>query len=206
VAGLKFNAPLDWPEWIPVTPRAHQKNDRNFAPPMPLEESISFLEHEVQATGLTATLSLDIDQPAIDRLAKRVGGRNGAALYIRYADSHYVIACDIWQAVEHNIYAIHLTLRQMQNIQKWGVAPLAVLLEGFKTGQKVKQAKTEPSASEGQLQILGWMNKLGLGPSATLDDAQAVYHRRAKQVAHDSDALSKLNITMEEARAYFARK
>lgn len=204
MARLEFSAPLNWPSWVPVTPLVYRKNDRNFAPPMKLEESIRFIEDEINEIGCNGTLSLDIAHPLNERLYKKIGSRVGAVLQLDYMDSRYLIACDAWQQMEHNIYAIHLALRQWRNMERWGIAPLAVLLHGF-TDQKMPAAPAKHSKSA-NAKTEDWMYAMGLGPTATLDDLEAVYHRRAKKCAHDTDALVKLNITMEAARAYFAKK
>lgn len=198
---LRFSSPLNWPEWIPVTPRAGQRTDRNFAPPMKLEESIAFLEEEIGAINCNAILSLDIDQPTSERNRKKVGNRTGAALQLRFPFGNYVLACDTWLTMENNIYALHLAIRQWRNMERWGVGTLPVLLKGFEPGVQTTVLTQAP-----EWNMPEWMEYLGLGPTATLDDAQAVYHKRAKQLAQNSDALTRLNINMEEARAHFTKR
>ncbi len=198
---LRFSSPLNWPEWIPITPRANQRTDRNFAPPMTLEESIGFLEAEIQAINCTAILSIDIDQPTNERYRKKTGSRTGAALQLRFPYGNYVVACDMWLTIEHNIYALHLAIRQWRNMERWGVGTLPVLLKGFEPGVQSAAAVQTP-----QWDLPEWMESLGLGPTATIDDAQAIYHKRARQFAQNTEALTKLNIIMEEARAYFAKR
>lgn len=200
MAALRFESPLVWPEWLPSTPRASQRRDHGLATQITLTESINFLEMEIQELGASAVMFTDIEQPTIERLRKKVGSRTGASLQMRYHDKTYVFACDRWTTLEHNIYVMHLAIRQWRNIERWGIGSMDVLIKGFASNIDVVSAavldKTMPE----------WMHALGLGPTSTLDDAIAVYHRRAKQVAHDSEALSKLNILMEEVRAYFAAR
>lgn len=185
-----------------MTPLVYRRMDHNFAPPMKLEESIQFLESEMKEIGCSGTLSLDIDQPLVDRLRRKLGSRIGAALELEYMDQVFVIACDSWQLMEHNVYALHLALRQWRGMERWGIAPMVVLLEGFAVRTTAKPAEQAVATNSQPT----WMQHLGLGPTATLDDAQAVYHRRAKKIASDTEALVKLNNTMEEVRAYFAAK
>ncbi|MGE3714022.1 MAG: hypothetical protein AB7F82_05775 [Alphaproteobacteria bacterium] len=201
MAKLEFSAPLNWPQWIPVTPLAYRKNDRNFAPPMEMEESIRFLQQELDGLGCDAVLSTDIDQPLNERMTRKLGSRPGAVMELHYMDSRYVVACDQWLLLAHNIYALHLALRQWRSMERWGIAPLPVLLGGFVVRAQQEQSSTgKPSASAS---VEKWMEEMGLGPTATLDDLEAVYHRRARRIADDTDALVRLNITMETARAYF---
>lgn len=196
---LSFKAPLNWPEAMLATPRNQQRGDHGF-PALSLMESIQYLDSELADMTITsAVLFSDIEQPLIERLRKKVGSHTGACLHFKYSGRAYVLACDRWQLLEHNIYALHLTLRQWRSIERWGIGNLSTLLAGFEVDRM-------PDAAEGQTGVAEpWMEALGLGPTATLDDAVAVYHRRAKTVAHDSEELAKLNSLMEEARGYFRR-
>ncbi|MBI1236933.1 MAG: hypothetical protein GC188_09655 [Alphaproteobacteria bacterium] len=172
---------------------------------MSIEESIRFLEQEIQHLGCNATLSLDVEQPNVERLRKKVGSRTGASLQLKFPQDNYVIACDTWQLIEHNIYVLHLAIRQWRNMEKWGIAPLPVLMHGF-TPPMVSGSVSGISGEKQDWNLPDWMEQLGLGPTATLEDAQAIYHRRAKQYAQDTDALAQLNIMMEDVRAHFAKK
>lgn len=206
MAQLQFDAPLSWPHWVPVTPLAYRQTDRDFAPSVTLKKSIEFLQQEIDALGCPARLSLDVENPLSER-AKKVGSRPGAVLHLDYMGNDYVIACDKWQQMAHNIYAIHLAFRQWRNMERWGVAPLAVLLDGFSAQKEVQHKSTSINAKQSASPAgTSSLAKLGLASSATLDDAQAVYHRRAKKVADDSDALAELNNVMEGVRAYFAKQ
>jgi hypothetical protein len=179
------------------TPRGSQRSDHGFPPSLTLGESIGYLEQEISELHASGTLSLDVEQPLIERLRKKVGSRTGACLQLKHHGRNYALACDRWLAPEHNIYALHLALRQWRNMERWGIGNMPVLLEGF-----APDHATAVTGRTGALQ--SWMEAMGLGPTATLDDAVAVYHRRAKQTSHDSEALTRLNLMMDEARAYFA--
>lgn len=194
---LTFAAPLAWPPGQPVTPRGAQKADHGFPPHLTLEEGVAFLDQELAEMGSTGVLHLDIEQPLVPRLRKKVGSRTGACLHLRYMGGAYVIACDQWQTIAHNVYALHLGLRQWRNIERWGLGGLDKLLAGMEAGAIARAAAGTTGGN-------GWMEGLGLGPTATLDDAVAVYHRRAKQAAQDGAALTDLNRFMEEAREYFS--
>lgn len=193
---LRCESPLNWPDGQPATPRASQRNDHGFQGTLSLEESIGYLDDELSGLQSNAVLSLDVEQPLSGRLRKKTGSRTGAALHLKYHGRNYVVACDRWQTVEANVYALHLALRHWRNMERWGIAAFPVLLKGFEPGQRhTADIQEEPA--------LSWMQGLGLGTTATLEDAIAVYHRRAKQAARDSDALVQLNQMMEQARAHF---
>lgn len=196
---LTFEAPLEWPKDIRPTPRASQRNDHGFAPHILLAQSINYLEQELEALKANGKLLLDIEQPLIDRLRKTIGNRTGACLQFRYRSKGYVLACDRWDTVEHNVYALHLALRHWRNLERWGIGELPRLMYGFEDSVMGIGAIQDSYDTK----LLSWMEVLGLGPTCTLDDAIAVYHRRAKQVADDTQALTRLNMLMDEVRVYF---
>lgn len=195
---LRFETPLKWPEGMPATPRAGLRSDHGFTSPLSFSESSGYLSEELEQIGTSGILYLDLENPMIDRLRKKVGSRVGAALYFRYQGANYVVACDRWNTVEHNVYALHLALRQCRNMERWGLGQLGKMLKPFEAEIFLPLPLADPD-------LPAWMGELGLGPTATLEDAIAVYHRRAKQLAQNTEALTRLNILMEEARRHFNR-
>lgn len=200
MVSLLFGAPLNWPTAVAITPRAQQRKDNGFAA-MTLPECLANLEQELTDFQCKATLYLDIEQPLVDRLRKKVGSRTGAALNIRMHGSEYIITCDRWLQMEHNIYSIYLTLRQWLNMERWGIGTLPQLLHGFNSAV-LREQSAVPMGTD----IPECMEEMGLGATSTLDDAIAVYHRRAKSLAQDTQSLARLNILMEEIRSYFATR
>ncbi len=198
MAQLSFDAPLKWPEAYPITPRMRQRADSGFSNAMTLEEAVSFLAEEIMDFDTQyACLCTDVENIATARTRHAHGTRSGACLTLKIANKNYFFACDRWQKLEHNIYALHLTLRQLRNIDKWGTAPLELLLSQFAVSNR-HALDLEKLTSES---TTSWMQALGLGPTATLQDAVAVYHRRAKQIGNSDDtALTILNEAMQQAR------
>lgn len=200
---LLYEAPLQWPTNRPTTPRPQQKRDPDFASNVTMDEALNYLEEEVALLQLQqAMLTTDIEHLRVDRLRKKVGPHTGAALHFKWNNQFYVAACDRWQQMEHNVYVLHLTLRQCRNMERWGVASMDTVLCMF-GGAPVAAPSYNRTTSEA-IALPDWMREMGLGPTATLEDATAIYHRRAKACAHDGDALAKLNQLMEHARKALA--
>ena len=201
---LYYKSPLSWPDSIPVTPRMQQRNDNGFSADMTLTDTLNFLKSEIEAAGIVhAVLYLDVEQPQVERLRKKVGSRTGACLHIKYRDKGYVITCDRWQRMEHNIYAMHLVLRQWCNMERWGIGSLSALMAGFEINYSDDDIADESVAFEN---IVECLKSFGLGATATLEDATAIYHRRAKALSHDNEKLVQLNLQMDEIRSYFLDK
>jgi hypothetical protein len=196
---LRYNAPLNWPDAIQATPRAMQRSDHGFNASIPLADACRFLEEEMVACGITdAVVYTDIEQPLVERLRKKLGNRTGACLHINYKGQGYVVTCDRWITLEHNVYALHLVFRNWQSMIRWGVGTLDVFLAGFATDHT-------PSTLHITQEMGDALQFFGLGSTATLDDALAIYHRRAKLVAGDQEALTKINLAMDELRHYFGK-
>lgn len=200
---LHYKSPLSWPDSIPVTPLMQQRSDNGFSTEMTLTDAINFLKSEIESIGIgQAVLYLDIEQPQVERLRKKVGSRTGACLHIKYRDKSYIITCDRWQRLEHNIYAMHLVLRQWCNMERWGIGSLSTLMAGF----EIDYADDMTISSVISENIVECLKTFGLGITATLEDATAIYHRRAKALADDNEKLVQLNLKMDEIRSYFLNK
>lgn len=200
---LYYKSPLSWPESIPITPLVKQRSDNGFSSNITLTDAVSFLKEEIETLAIGhAVLYSDIEQPHVERLRKKLGNRSGVCLHIKYKERGYIITCDKWQRIEHNIYALHLLFRQWGNIEKWGIGNLSMLMSGF-------EADRTPEISgiaKDHENIAECLKSFGLGSTATLDDATAIYHRRAKSLAGNNEDLTKLNLQMDEIRNYFTSK
>jgi hypothetical protein len=207
---IKYLSPLKWPAHIPSTPLTKQQNDSGFSTNMTLDDALRFLDDELTAAGINqATLYTEIEQITAERLRKRLSSRSGVSLQLKLFDREYTITCDKWQRIEHNIYALHLTLRNFNNMEKWGLGSLNKLIAGFGTNRASDWDKSKSSVEQPARRaddMPDCLKEFGLGSTATLDDATAIYHRRAKSLPDDAESLVELNLIMDEIRAYFSSK
>lgn len=189
---LRYSHPLIWPQHIAPTPKWERSINNAFKPGLTLQEALMFLQEEVDALQVQdATLVTDYEHIDNVRLQRKIGNEAGALLKIKLNHVLYEFACDKWVQVEQNLYALHLTLRNLRSVIGWGVGTLPQVLSGFAHGATIT-AHT-PQAEE------DWRRALGLGVTATLDDAHAVYRRRAKLVAENQEELTRLNLAMDQA-------
>jgi hypothetical protein len=216
MSDIRYEFPLKMPPSWHMTPLAAREHPFNFPSPLPLDEAIRMLEDEIHAIGIrdVAVLS-NVQNLNNPRLRKTNGYNTGVSIQFGRNDSTAWLACDKWQLLEHNIYALHLALRAIKNIELWGIVPavslIASLYGNTSTANSTSTASTTSTAQRTanaphDTTIPEWMVKLGLGLSADIEDAHAVYRRRAKSIANDEHALLELNDAMEQARHYFAKK
>jgi hypothetical protein len=201
MAELKYDYPLTLPSgWVSAS-----MNARGINPAFPrstsIAEALRYLEDETRHLPTAhATLYSNYQHVANERLRKKIGNDGGATLRFRCYDREHTLACDHWQTVEQNIYALHLALRALRNFEEWGVSTFEYALSLFSGNLTTKE--TASPAPGGEISLPAWMLALGIGPGAALEDANAVYRRRAKEISGDEEALLALNQAIEEARRH----
>ena len=203
---LAYKAPLHWPNTKDATKANQRTHASGFPTTLTMRESLAYLEEEVRGLSpQTAILYSNVEQLNNDRLRKKLNNETGVTLELKIAGKNYFLACDRWASMEHNIYALHLAVRNARNYEKWGIGSLEDALYGFASVKAKHDVADYQQQEVRALEIEEWMALLGLGPTATLDDAQATYRRRAKALAEDTDSLIQLNNAMDEARRHLSK-
>ena len=193
---VSYHFPLRYPTGYNEVPMHARRYDNGFPQNLTIDQAIGYLEMEINIINpVKATIYSGYDRLNVERL-RRKGDRDNSGIVceLGFGTTRYFVVCDTWRLIEHNLYAIHLALRAVKNIEKWGVAKVTQTLSAFNNS-----AVHVMAANNGQM--AEWMHVLGLGPTATLDDANAVYRARAKMIANDEDALLEINRAIEQARA-----
>ena len=198
----EFKHPLRIPDGWPKTPFVERTYNQDFSATMTLKDACQYLKEEIEGFGARAgVVYTDVDNIFNDRLRRKIGPESAVAVQLSIGDHRYDFYCDHWQLIEHNMYAIHLMLRNFKMMARWGAGDLSRLMLGY------LDLSYSRNSDAGHLVIdaTDWRSALGLGPTATLDDADAVYRRRAKAVASDPEALLNLNRAIEAARQVLKR-
>jgi hypothetical protein len=161
---------------------------------MTIYDAVRYIEQELEALDATkCEIYSNYEALKDDRRRTKHGRSEGASLAFTYRGREAWLACDCWDTVQHNLYAIHLALQQFRKLDEWGIATTEFILRAFSTGVVSNHASQSSDVTD-------WMSQLGLGPTATLQDANAVYRQRAKQCSGDDDALRALNMAIADAR------
>jgi hypothetical protein len=194
---LHYKSPVQFPpHW--------QRNgmpsiSQQFGQNVGIEEAVRYLDDELQTIAAEECVLFsnfdDITNAA--RRSKR-GHSEGVGVRFKYQGSVCFMGCDKWANVAQNIYALHLSLRYMRSIADAGVATIDTQLRIFNVQDQSPSEKKMMNADI----LPEWMQFLGLGNTATLQDANAVYRARAKLVQHDEEALIALNSAIEQARQH----
>lgn len=194
---IVYETPLTLPKGWAASYSAARLLPSSFNANTGIMDALRFLEDEIKMLDASkAIISSNYENLNSDRMRKKLGGGNGAAVIVRIGGQEAHLACDKWADIQQNLYALHLALRNLRLMEEWGVAATYRLLTFFASDK----AHTSMSSMAAEMGLPQWMQILGLGPTATLEDANAVYRRRAKESAENSEALLQLNSAIEEAR------
>ena len=184
--------PLSWPNGWPRT-APHRICSPRFE-----TKSIAVvtdeLWNEMQRLGasriiLSANLRLRQDGWPVSNQAEPTD--RGVAVYFQLAGKEMVLACDRWNKVCHNIWAIVKHIDALRGQQRWGVGSVSQAFAGY-------TALPERSNMAGP-----WHEVLGVEVTATVDQIKVAYRERAK-VWHpdsggDQERMAALNVAYEAA-------
>jgi hypothetical protein len=197
---LQFQAPIEWPSFIPLTERLHRTSNPQFSMTMTERDAIGYLQDEINQTSAitSAKLYTNAENMMSTQPTTYISREPGAAVRVKIEGKNYAIACDRWMMLQHNIYALHLAIRQFRKMHESGLGALPLLMAGF--NEQNAQGQSASGASEEN-----WYQVLELHSSSTLDDANNAYREKAKSLGpQDPDGLQRLNLAIAAAREYFS--
>ncbi len=176
--------PLDWPVDLP---RCEDRRPGRFNSTM--DKSLEELRHELKLLGASHIL-VSCNLPVArdgwpDPRARLKGGDPAVAVYWLMNGKSYVIGCDQWDLVQDNLRAITLTIQADRGKTRWGCAQIAA--------RSMAGYASLPAPER-------WFDLLGVPEEAPLDEIEAIYRLRVKQIhpdrAKDDAERSKMNHLM----------
>ena len=195
---LQLQSPLQLPAGWNRTPVSATVFSPQFAVNVTIEDAVRYLDEEVHSMrAQMARLYTNYSGIGNERTRAKQGQSEGVGLKLTVGATQAFIGCDKWRNIAQNIYALHLAVRHFRLFEEWGIATAEYLLMPFDSHKETRASfhGDEPSSLSAS-----WMEALGLGATATLSDANAVYRQRAKLVSNDEDAMIALNQAIEQAR------
>ena len=182
--------PLYWPEGRPKTPSWRRQPSR-FSTGFGAAVNLVIAELKLLgARSAVVSTNVPLRRDGLPLAsAKRVDDA-GVAVYFLYKNRQTCFACDRWNKVEDNIYAIAKTINAMRGIARWGTGDM---LEAAFTGFTALPAPVD------------W--RAALDNPRSLAEAEATYRRKMREHHPDAGgtyaAASALNAAIEQARKGF---
>ena len=180
--------PLQWP---PGWTRTEHRTPSRFK--APVSKALSLLTEELRrlgGTGVVISTNLPLKSDGTFR-QDRDPVDPGAAVYFRRDDKDVVFACDQFDMVRENLYAIAKTIEAMRAIERYGASELMNrAFSGFLGLPAV--------ASQGE----DCWQVLGLAPMSSVAAVKAVHHSLVRKL-HAAGAadveFTRINVARDEA-------
>jgi hypothetical protein len=205
--------PLSWPAgW----PRAKSTERSAFDRDRSLVDATSSLMTELRrlhATKVVLSTNVELRRDGLPYSGRRQPDDRGAAVYFtlfRVGQSTPVaLACDRWDRVEDNIYALAKHIEALRRQQRWGVGTVEQAFAGFKA---LPPPSGLPTTTTTTTTGRTWRDVLGFAAAAqphpaVIEDA----HLRRARLVHpdvdggDHDAMAELNAARDRALTEAAR-
>jgi DnaJ domain len=189
--------PLSWPDgW----PRTKFRSSSNFvraakygASRHSMQESADFLIGELDLLGATkGVLSTNIKRrlDGVPYSGQAQPTDPGAALYFELKGKPVSLACDKWNRVEDNVWAIAKHIEALRGQNRWGVGSIEQAFRGYTALPAV-----------GESEASSWWKTLGVAINATTDQVRAAYRILAKNHHPDNggdvEMFRRLSAAME---------
>lgn len=184
--------PLSWPTGRPRVP-SHRRREAAFK--VGFARSRDEMLRELNLLGARAVVlssNVPLRRNGLPYSDYRQPDDPGVAVYFQRAGKPYVLACDSYRKVEHNMRAVGATVEALRSIARHGASEM---LEQAFTGF---QALPAPRAAEAS-----WWDVLGVPPDAEHDEIRDRYRALASQhhpdVGGDHERMARINRAYEQA-------
>ena len=191
--------PLDWPGAQPRT-RWSSIRRSNYDRERSLYAALAEVQAELRRVHADAGAILSTNVQ-LRRDGKPYSGMKqpedrGVALYFRVFGTEHVLACDGWDRVEDNVWAIATHMAALRALDRTRVGTQEQAFAGY---------KALPAPDAPQLPAEPWHEVLLVAPDATIDVIDAAYVALARKAHPDAggsdEAMARLNGARQEARA-----
>lgn len=186
--------PLSWPAGWPRTPRHKQTRNERFMRNLSVARATDAVLDEVRSLGgrgVVISTNLELKRDGLPYSNRRAPDDPGAAVYFRLKDKPLVLACDRWDRVEQNLWAIAKHINALRGQERWGVGTVAQAFAGY-------TALPDPNARR------PWWEVLGVHRGASPIDIRSAYNEAAKlhhpDRGGDVERMAEINAAYEEAR------
>ena len=165
--------PLSWPAGWPRTQYPERSRFGSYYDKPSVDKATRKLQDEIRMLGgkdLIISTNLVLRNDGLPRSSQRSPDDRGAAVYFKWKDEPMVIACDSYDKIGCNLWAMAKTIEAMRGIDRWGCSEL--LNRAF-TGFKALPYE----GTSGQ----SWWDILEIDKEASDEDIKAAYRAKIKE-------------------------
>jgi hypothetical protein len=187
--------PLQWPGGWKRTKSPERSRFGKWNDKPSIAKATNFLLHELNLFGVTnciisTNLKYKIDNTPYSN--QREPDDKGVAIYFKYQGQDMAIACDSFDKVGCNIYAIGKTIEAMRGIERWGCSELLnKAFTGFKALPESASVTKE-----------NWWDILCCYQNASEEYIKACYRHLAKKYHPDTGAVKNSDMFIKVNQAY----
>lgn len=177
--------PLQWPVGKPrkLYPERSRFGERS------IDAATSILREELRrlgASNMVLSTNLRLRNDGLPYSKQAQPRDQGVAVYFTHKKQPMCFACDRWDRIQDNIYAIAMTIEALRGIERWGSGSM---VEQAFTGFVALPAPKDPH------------DILGVRPGAAADEIDAAYRQKAKAAHPDNGGSVAAMQELNEARA-----
>ena len=195
----KTRYPLSWPDgWPRSKARARSQFGKNRqAGPHSMATALDFLQGELSRLGVSKELLSTNVQLKLNGEPYSKPGivfDPGAACYFELNGKPVSLACDKWDRVEDNVWAIARHIEALRGQDRWGVGSIEQAFRGY----AALPAIGESSASD-------WWKTLGVPVNADVHQVRQAYRLLVKKHHPDAGGDAELFNRVQKAMERFER-
>lgn len=129
---IKFETPL---QWLPQQPRTKRPKRARFGTHSPYKAGGYLIEELKRLNAKKIVISSNLQQRARGEgfLSNQIIDDAGIVVYFELKGVGKAMACDLWTKVEHNLWALYLSICAIRGLERWGGSEF---LDGLFTGFK----------------------------------------------------------------------
>lgn len=188
--------PLCWPEGWPRARFRTQSKFREHGHLRTMEKATGFLQAELDRLGAVNSILSSNIPLRLDGLPRSNIGTprdTGVAVFFQLNGKPTSLACDKWDRVECNVWAIAKHIEAIRGQERWGVGTLGQAFRGY-------QALPEFAGDQ-------WWRVLGVAINASPDQVRSAYLLLAKKHHPDNQGDPELFRRVQSAwEAFQARE
>lgn len=129
---MRFEYPL---QWLPQQPRTKRPSRARFGNHSPSKAGDYLIDELNRLGAKNCVISSNLQQRARGNgfyVNQKVDDA-GVVVYFQLKDQPKAMACDRWDKVEHNLWALYLSVSAIRGLERWGGSQF---LDGLFTGFK----------------------------------------------------------------------